>query len=122
MANIHKNPLLFNYLTIFQQTLVRVKDSLTATNTIISTGKTKLLSDHGKIVKKKPYFLYWKTYFIFSGIGDDKHELGYGYLNVRKRDKRFFDELLESVTPLTDTTIVTDSTVIKFKDDLINIH
>ena len=64
------------------------------------------------------YNRYWKTVYILK---DQRHQnpdlfsnggisaITYGYFNVKRKNKKIYDTLINNITNLKDTTIVVDS-------------
>jgi hypothetical protein len=86
--------------------------------TLIYSGKSKLLCHVNRYGCERHFFYtYWKEYILLFYEHNEQKEVHYGYLNVKRKDRAFFDKLLSSVTTLQDSTIVVDSVLIKIQQN-----
>lgn len=92
-------------------------------DTVVKCGRDTTLKYHWSQLTTKKQGRYWKTIYVLNPErrtydGFEKvygnSIITYGYVNVRLKDKRIYDKIINSVRLLEDTTITKDSIAIKY--------
>ena len=96
---------------------------LSKSDTVVQCGRDTALRYHWPELTTRTQGRNWKTVYVLNP--ERNHNDGfdevygnsvvtYGYVNVRKKDKKIYDRMIESVVVLKDTTIK-DSIAIKYE-------
>lgn len=97
---------------------------LSKSDTVVQCGRDTALRYHLPELTTRIQGRNWKTVYVLdperahNDYFDEVYGnsvVTYGYVNVRKKDKKIYDRIIESVEVLKDTTIIRDSIAIRYE-------